>query len=431
MQRLFALAGKDLRLLTRDKAGFFFTYFFPFLFASFFGMVFGGMGRGATGIEVDIVDEDQTQFSMEFARRLEKSDELAVMRMDKSQATDRVRRGKRVAFILIPKNFGDRFTQPFRNGMPQIELGLDPARKAESGMLVGILTKHLMTGMVARFTDKTQMVRMIDDSIQNIETDSKMDTAWKLPLRVFLPAVKQFFVEAPEGTILPQPGGATSGKSDFFGELVTTTEITPNKDGPKTSYDITFPQGIIWGLLSCAAGFGISMVSERTGGTLVRLRMGPLSARHILGGKALACFITCMSISTLLFVFGRVVFNVRPDSILLLAVAIFCSAICFVGIMMLISVLGRTEQAAGSIGWGILSIMAMIGGGMVPLMFMPPFFRTLSHISPIKWSIYAMEGAIWRGFSAGEMIVPCAILVGFGVVCFAIGTRWFRWTEEG
>lgn len=428
MGRLLALAGKDLRLLIRDRAGFFFTYFFPFLYASFFGMIFGGMGKGASGIAVDIIDEDQTIHSRAFVESLEKSAELEATPSDRAEATARVQRGRRVAFIALPAGFGERFSKPFLDGPPEIEVGLDPARQAEGGMLQGILTKHLMTSLMEQLTDKSKMVTMIDESIKDVQADQSMDMAWKIPLSVFLPALRTFFVNAPD----EKAGDGTDGMVSVaakFGEFVKLTEVRRNQDGPKTSYDITFPQGIIWGLLSCAAGFGISMVSERTGGTLVRLRMGPLSGGHILAGKAIACFITCVSISTLLLIFGRLVFNVRPDSIPLLAVAIVCSAICFVGIMMLMSVLGKTEQSAASIGWGILSILAMIGGGMVPLMFMPPFIRTLSHISPIKWSIYALEGAIWRGFSASEMLFPCAMLLVFGVVCFAIGTRWFRWTE--
>ncbi len=42
---------------------------------------------------------------------------------------------------------------------------------------------------------------------------------------------------------------------------------------------------------------------------------------------------------------------------------------------------------------------------------------------PIKWAILGIEGAVWRGFTLGEMMVPCAILLGFGAVCFAVGVR--------
>jgi ABC-2 type transport system permease protein len=51
---------------------------------------------------------------------------------------------------------------------------------------------------------------------------------------------------------------------------------------------------------------------------------------------------------------------------------------------------------------------------------------TTGNFSPVKWAILAMEGALWRGFSLREMLLPCAILVAVGIVTFAIGVRTFR-----
>jgi ABC-2 type transport system permease protein len=68
-------------------------------------------------------------------------------------------------------------------------------------------------------------------------------------------------------------------------------------------------------------------------------------------------------------------------------------------------------------------LMAMFGGGMVPLLFMPGFMKTLSNFSPVKWSVLALEGSIWRGFTLSEIAVPCAVLIGIGAVCLAIGVR--------
>ena len=47
MNSIVALAIKDLRLLFRDKVGFFFTCFFPLLYCIFFGVIFSQMGKGA------------------------------------------------------------------------------------------------------------------------------------------------------------------------------------------------------------------------------------------------------------------------------------------------------------------------------------------------------------------------------------------------
>jgi len=57
---------------------------------------------------------------------------------------------------------------------------------------------------------------------------------------------------------------------------------------------------------------------------------------------------------------------------------------------------------------------------------MPRWMATTGNFSPVKWAILAMEGALWRGFSLREMLLPCAILVAVGIVTFAIGVRTFR-----
>jgi ABC-2 type transport system permease protein len=94
--------------------------------------------------------------------------------------------------------------------------------------------------------------------------------------------------------------------------------------------------------------------------------------------------------------------------------------------MMLVAAIGRNEQSTSAAGWAILMPMSMIGGAMVPLFAMPPWLVRLSVISPVKWAILAFEGATWRAFSASEMLLPCGILIGVGLVAFALGTRFVR-----
>jgi ABC-2 type transport system permease protein len=136
------------------------------------------------------------------------------------------------------------------------------------------------------------------------------------------------------------------------------------------------------------------------------------------------------SVMTALVIIGVTVFGMRPNSFLKLATAILCSCVCFVGMMMFITVLGKTEQSAGGFGWAIMVTLAMIGGGSLPLFMMPPWLQKVSNISPVKWASLSLEGSIWRDFSWSEMLMPCAILVATGVVFFCIGARAFRWIQE-
>jgi ABC-2 type transport system permease protein len=196
-------------------------------------------------------------------------------------------------------------------------------------------------------------------------------------------------------------------------------------EGPRNTFDITFPQGVIWGLIGCVMTFGISLVVERTHGTLVRLRMAPLTRAQILGGKALACFVSMMIVETLLLGVA-LAFGVRPSSYAILALAGVSSAICFVGFMMLIASLGKTEQGASGAASALMMPLAMLGGAMVPQFVMPQWMQTIGMVSPVRWALMAIEGGVWRNFSIAEMVLPCSILITVGVACFALGTRGLR-----
>jgi ABC-2 type transport system permease protein len=152
----------------------------------------------------------------------------------------------------------------------------------------------------------------------------------------------------------------------------------------------------------------------------LRLQVAPVSRTQILAGKAAACFLAVIGVIVVMVALGAWL-GMRPRSPGLLALAALCIALCFVGIMMLMSVIGKTEEAVSGAAWGANMIMAMFGGGMVPLLFLPGFMKVLSHFSPVKWSILALEGSIWRGFTLSEMLVPCAVLVAIGAVCLGIG----------
>lgn len=429
MRNVISLARKDLKLLLRDKPGFFFTFFFPVVYASFFGLIMGGMGGGSASIAVAVVDEDETDGSRAFVEVLRAGAELRLREVNREEATELVRKGKCTAYIILPVGFGDRYQRPFSRGMPEIEAGIDPSRRAEAGLLQGVLAKAMFQNTIEMFTDPEKARASIRDSIAEVTESEEIDPFWRSTLMAFLPALDQFLNELPKND---EVNGGQSGVAmpDFANFGVNMVEVRRERRGPKSAFDISFPQGAVWAMLTCAASFGISLVTERTRGTLLRLRMMPVGPREILAGKAVACFVTTAAVTVALLLFAGLVFGLRPNSVPLLGLAIFCACICFVGIMMLLSVLGKTEQSAAGIGWAILMVMAMIGGGMIPLAFLPDMMRTISHVSPIKWTIYAMEGAVWRGFSPAEMMLPCGFLVAIGVVCFAIGVRAFSWSEQ-
>ena len=430
MTKVLALAAKDLRILLRDRTGFFFALMWPLIIAIFFGTIFGGGGDGGSAIPVVLVDEDSTEVSREFIATLAASQELEVVKATRGEAVDLVRRGRKTSFVVIKPGFGRASENPFWGDAPTVEVGTDPARRAEAAMVEGILMKYAAERMQDVFTDTNLQMRNVEDAREALRGTPDMDPATRDRLESFFGTLDDFLAEQ-EGLQQADTSLAAGGGLGGFTPLeVEHAEITRERRWPTNAYSISFPQGIAWGLIGVAAGFGISLVTERTRGTLVRLQTAPISRTTILAGKALACFTSTVTISVVLVIIGRLLFGLRPTSVAMVAFAIISSAVAFAGIMMLLSVLGKTEQAAGGIGWAVLIVMSMLGGGMIPLFVLPPWMKTMSNISPIKWSILAMEGAIWRQFTFQEMLLPCGILIGVGIVFFAIGVRAFDWVQQ-
>lgn len=416
MKQLIALALKDLRLMPRNKGGMFFTFGWPILMTVLFGLAFGGGGDGEQGkVKVAVVDEDNTDGSRHFLKKLEDSFEL--FPMAKADAETAVRLGQRTGYIVVTPGFGVASERMFYGAPKEIELGVDPARKAEAGMIEGLLMKHAAADMQKMFTDPAASATMADKALAEIRQAPADRPSQTAPIERFLGELKTFM---GSGAAAGPPG---AGGAEWQPLKVTAKAVArQQRIGPRNAFEITFPQGVIWGLIGAVMTFGISLVTERTHGTLVRLRMAPLSRGQILGGKALACFLSIMLVEVMLLGLALAL-GVRPSSYTILLLAGLSSAICFVGFMMLIASLGKTEQTASGAAWAIMMPLSMIGGAMVPQFVMPAWMQSMSVISPVRWSLIAIEGGVWRQFTLNEMVLPCTILISVGIACFTLGTR--------
>ena len=412
MRQIVTLALKDLRLMPRNRGGMFFTFVWPILVTVLFGIMFGGRENGEQGkVRVAIVDDDNTDGSRAFITKIEESFELTPM--SQADAENAVRRGQRTGFIAVKPGFGEASNRMFYGSPKEVEIGVDPARQAEAGMLEGLLMKHAAADMQKMFSDSKASTAMVDKALGDLEQAPADSVA---PVQRFLGELKTFM-----GT--PQSQGPPgSAQGEWQPLKITKKDVARVYEGPRNPFDITFPQGVIWGLIGCAMSFGISLVIERTHGTLVRLRMAPLTSTQILAGKALSCFTSIMFVELMLLGVA-LAFGVRPTSYAMLALAGLSAAICFVGFMMLVASLGTTEQTASGAGWAILMPLSMVGGAMVPTFVMPAWIQSISFISPIRWAMLAIEGGVWRQFTISEMALPCAILIAIGLGCFAAGTR--------
>ena len=431
MNSILSLAIKDLKLMARDKVGLFFIVGFPILMGVFFGLVMGGSGSSSSPMQVAVVDEDNSAMSKVFVGLLKENESVETVELGKAEAIDRVRQGKLVGVIVIPKEFGESAGFMWREGKP-IGLAVDPSRSAEKGMLQGFVMEASGQLMAKRFQDAQGMRLMAQQAKSDIQGADDMPFAVKGAFLAMMSAVEGLADKVEQAEDSGEGDGDT-GPSFQLAQIENISierEIEPGSIADTISkqsskWDITFPSGIMWGVLACTAGFAISIVRERKQGTMLRLMVAPMPRSYILAGKALACFLTVCAVVAFMVLLGMVL-GMRPDNFIFLMIAMICVGFAFVGIMMTMSVIGNTEEAVSGAGWGACVVMSMFGGGMIPLAFMPSFMQALSNISPVKWGILALEGAIWRQFTLIEMLLPCGVLIAIGIAGFIIGLTVMR-----
>lgn len=437
MHTILTLVGKDLRLLLRDKGGVFFTFVFPLVYAIFFGAIFNNMAGDyrSRPTPLLLVDEDKTPASAAMVKSLSEADELAVTLTSREDGVNRVRKGEKPVCVVIPEGFGESRARVFGGKPLTLQLASDPARTAESGMIAGLLNKYVFLSLKDSFTDPAALRAQVSAARDMLRTAPDEDAKTVAALEALFGGLDLF------ANLMPAtPASRPTSSSANAAEKATAAnweplrleklDITIKRNGPRNFYAVSFPQGLLWGILGCTASFGVGSVMERTRGTLRRLRMSPAGAGHILAARAIACLITLFLISIFMLTFAWLVFKVVPNSLALLAVAVACVGLAFVGLTLLLSNFGRNENSAAGLCWGILTILAMLGGGMVPLNVMPGWMQTLGSVSPVKWGIMAVEGALWRNYTFAEMARPCGFLLGFAVVLFALGTAISRRTAR-
>ncbi len=426
IKAMWNLAKKDWLLLLRDKAALFFTFGFPLIIAIFFGTAFSGGGQTGA-ISLAVADLDNSEASREWIARLQETDALNIKLLPEEQAREQVRKGKQSAMLVIPPGFGKAKGQLFDPDVPEVQLAVSPGSKATRQMLEGMLMAQASQDMQQLMSDTDSMLASVDENITQLESISQED----LPedTRIFFNDLKEMLTSLRQLETTEKANGRQDDWDGFQGFtplLIKHTEIRRDARKPYNTYAISFPQGMIWGILGVISTFALALVAEVRQGTMARLLSLPLSHGEILGGKALGCFFSLVVVMTLLLALGALFFGIRIQNPAVLLIAIFSSALGFTGLMLLLSVLGRTEKSASGLAWAVLMVLAMTGGGMIPLFAMPRWMVNLGQFSPVQWTVMSFEGALWRDFSVAEVLPYASLLVLLGIAGMLLGGWLFR-----
>lgn len=171
----------------------------------------------------------------------------------------------------------------------------------------------------------------------------------------------------------------------------------------------------------------LAFVGERTGGTLDRLRVTPVTEGEIVLGYELAFGLVAAVQGALLLAVALLVYDVLVVGSLALAfLAIVLMAVDAMGIGVLVSAAAQREgQAIQFVPFIVLPVF-LLSGIFVPVEALPAWLRPFSYALPPTWAIEALRNVMLRGWGLDRVWLHLAVLAGFAVLLTLLAVAGLR-----
>jgi ABC-type multidrug transport system permease subunit len=207
------------------------------------------------------------------------------------------------------------------------------------------------------------------------------------------------------------------------------TQINPLTLKGVRYIDFLVPGILSMGIMSSILwGISYTIIERRSQKLLRRMVATPMRKSNFLIAMMFVRILMNVVEASILFFFAWLLFGIHiQGNIGALVVLFFAGNIAFTGLAVLIST--RTAKTEVGTGW--------INAAQMPMMILSGIFFSYHHFP--EWSIgiikllplTALTDGIRSIFNEGagwmEIITPSLALSGFGIVCFIIGLRLFKW----
>jgi ABC-2 type transport system permease protein len=389
------IALKDLTQLLRDRKTFLFLLIMPVAFTLLFGVGFGGTSSSSR-LPVGFLDEDGSSTSRRLRDLLAASEVISLEETGGATRTDletRVSKNELAAAVVVPAQYGHNLARGKRSKL--VFVG-DP--NSASGTLVK--SEVLSAGVRLENALRTALSfeQVVGDQVSFEYILKTALDKWKDP-----------------------PIRVTEIKS----------ELVPKKGSRMEALAHTSPAMMLQFAIASLLTSAQILVNERKLHALQRLLTTAAARMNILLGHYLAIFVMLFSQFTILILMGSLALGVAylrvPLATLLVA---FTTAICIAAMGLLIGVMAKNDEQAIAFSLIAMFVLGGMGGTMAPLEIAGPTFQAIGHVSPLAWAMDGFKNIILRFMGFESVLLPAALLLGYGLLFFSLAAWRFQRLEE-
>jgi ABC-2 type transport system permease protein len=190
---------------------------------------------------------------------------------------------------------------------------------------------------------------------------------------------------------------------------------------PRVGFAYTAPANLVLFVIINGFVSAVTILQLRESGISRRLLATPRRSWELLAMLAVGPAQQMIAQAVFMVLMTRLFFGVHWGDTLGLFLNTAAVTCLGVAIVLLMGTVFRTRQQATSLGPWIGVGLGMLGGCMWPLEIVPPFMKTLAHLSPASWAMDAYLGLIFDHATLSEVAPDAAVVFAFAVVIAMAG----------
>jgi ABC-2 type transport system permease protein len=353
---------KEIQQILKNKQLIFLLIFPPTIQLLVFGLA---LSPDVNNLSLGIVDQANTKETWELVSALTENQIFTVKNYQNNvqKLNQQVRTGEITAGLIIPANFNRNLAE---EKPAEVQVFIDGVNANTAGIAQGYIN---------------QIIRQYSQKLEGIKID---------------PLVR------PQVLFLYNPG------------LISSWFFVP---------------GVIGLVLTLTGSLvsSVAVIREKDVGTLEQLLMTPAAEWEILLAKIVPLFVLLMGDLLLASTLGRFVFNLpfRGNFWLFLTLSglyIFVA----IGIGILLATLAQNQQQVILISFFFNTPMIQLSGAVAPIESMPPFFKILSLLDPLRYYVNIARSLIIKGVGLEAVWHQAIALLLFAIVLLTLSITRFR-----
>ena len=361
-----AIVRKEFYHLIRDFRSMYLAFFIPLLLIFMFGYA---LSLDVDNVRIVIVDQDKTELSRDFIRKLDASAYFDIIRhLDDAQAAVRyLDQGAMTMALVIPPGWTEELKADREAGLQILLDGSDPNFAG------------LSRGYITAFVEAYNRDRLL--SFLN-----------------------------------------RKGKQEIRPPVDGRIRVWFNEDLDSRNFIVP---GIIAIIIMIVGAMLTSLVIAREyeNGTMETIRSLPIRGGEFLMGKAIPYFLIALTDVLVAVFMGQVLFGVVMKSsfwLMVLASAIYISVALCLGL--LISIATKSQLVANQAAILITFLPSLLLSNFVfPVGNMPKIFQVLTYVIPATYFIDILNGIYLRSLGLAHLWPSYAVLVGMLIILGNIG----------